>query len=726
MNHRTRRAIPVVAGLLMLATGARGVRAQEPKPPPQLSSPPQQAVLVVPYVPQTEALCGGAVIAMIMRYWGARDVHAEDFAAYVDSSGAGIASDALIQAVRQPGWTAIAFKGDPADLERHLSLGRPIVTLIEVAPNRYHYVAVVARANDQVVYHDPAVGPNRLVSADRFDRAWEAADHWSLLLVPDEPAPARGRDSADAAYGDPTVRDSGVVVSSREKHEAAAATACEALLHRAVRLAREDELVAASRLLERGSRTCPHAALRHELAGIRFRQGRFRKAIELTERAVSVDPQDEYAWELLAASRFRSGDRTSALDAWNQVDGPAIDLITISGLARTRYAVVRRRLGMRPRDILTAEKLERGKRRLSALPSLTRSFVRYRPHVDGSVEVQAAVVEGSALPRSWLSWIALAARSLPERELVLSVSSPMGSGALWSASGRWWENRPRVGAGVESPEMLGLPGIVQVSGYWERQTYTQWAPQDVLVGESSPVVEDHRHGHIRASEWLTSDVRVGGFIGFDRWDDAPLRPALGGEAELRLVGDRIALQLAGGSWPRLDQEPGFWSVGLQAKWRSAALRRPTEWRARAAAQLVSTSAPLAQWPGAGTGHARTGLLRAHPLLDNGIIRTDRLARTLGHGGVEVTRWIWDRGLSAAGLALFIDAARTWKKLHTHPGGDAPLQVDVGGGVRFTLPERARLRVDLAFGLIDGSTAASVAWEAPWPDALSLAGGLRTR
>ena len=31
--------------------------------------------LPVPYLPQTDALCGGAAAAMVFRYWG--DVHAE-------------------------------------------------------------------------------------------------------------------------------------------------------------------------------------------------------------------------------------------------------------------------------------------------------------------------------------------------------------------------------------------------------------------------------------------------------------------------------------------------------------------------------------------------------------------------------------------------------------------------------------------------------------------------
>ncbi len=45
-------------------------------------------LLDVPYLPQSEALCGGAAVAMVMRYWGAANVYAETFAGLVDP-GAG-------------------------------------------------------------------------------------------------------------------------------------------------------------------------------------------------------------------------------------------------------------------------------------------------------------------------------------------------------------------------------------------------------------------------------------------------------------------------------------------------------------------------------------------------------------------------------------------------------------------------------------------------------------
>ena len=55
--------------------------------------------LDVPYVAQSEALCGGAASAMVLRYWGARGIDAEQFAGALNSSRDGIETGALVDAI---------------------------------------------------------------------------------------------------------------------------------------------------------------------------------------------------------------------------------------------------------------------------------------------------------------------------------------------------------------------------------------------------------------------------------------------------------------------------------------------------------------------------------------------------------------------------------------------------------------------------------------------------
>jgi hypothetical protein len=148
------------------------------------------APLDVPYLPQTEALCGGASAAMVMRYWGARAVYPDDFAALVDRSAGGIHTTALVGALEARQWTAVAGPGDMAELAREVGRGHPVIALIEDRPGRYHYVVVLAADDREVVVHDPARAPSRRVEAAKFDAAWQKSQRWMLLLLPKPSAPA--------------------------------------------------------------------------------------------------------------------------------------------------------------------------------------------------------------------------------------------------------------------------------------------------------------------------------------------------------------------------------------------------------------------------------------------------------------------------------------------------------------------------------------------------------
>ena len=93
-------------------------------------------VLDVPFLAQTESLCGGAAASMVLRYWGDSDIQAGDFPAADDAQG--ITTGALVGALTARGWQALSFHGDPASVRDHLQRGRPIIALLAVAAARNH------------------------------------------------------------------------------------------------------------------------------------------------------------------------------------------------------------------------------------------------------------------------------------------------------------------------------------------------------------------------------------------------------------------------------------------------------------------------------------------------------------------------------------------------------------------------------------------------------------
>ena len=85
-------APPLILALSLAAATPEPI--QEPAP---LAAEPAIA-LDVPYLPQTEAMCGGAAAAMVLRYWG--DAHAgeQQFDALFDRRAGGIATTTLRRA----------------------------------------------------------------------------------------------------------------------------------------------------------------------------------------------------------------------------------------------------------------------------------------------------------------------------------------------------------------------------------------------------------------------------------------------------------------------------------------------------------------------------------------------------------------------------------------------------------------------------------------------------
>ena len=142
----------------------------------------QSSLLDVPYMTQPAALCGGAAASMVLRYWGDHDVFPRDFAPLVDGSNAGISTAKLDAALRDRGWQTFIVRDDGRDWTEHLAKGRPLIALIAVGRNAYHYVVVVGATADGVIVHDPAVAPFQMMGWDRFDAAWQKAQRWMLLV----------------------------------------------------------------------------------------------------------------------------------------------------------------------------------------------------------------------------------------------------------------------------------------------------------------------------------------------------------------------------------------------------------------------------------------------------------------------------------------------------------------------------------------------------------------
>ena len=673
---------------------AAGPRPQGPRRPERRQSATVR-LLDVPFVAQSEALCGGAAVAMLARYWGRRDVYVEDFAGLVNPQARGIPTEALTEATLRLGWSAIPFRGTERSVREHLARGRPLIVLVRESPDRYHYLVVVGWLPTQVIVHDPARAPFRVLDVEAFHRGWAAADFWTLLALP----PSAPSDPEPAAPS---------LIASMDL-----APACHAAVSQGVAHARRAELTQAETALLAAQARCPDAsAPLRELAGLRILQARWTDANALARRAVERDPADAHAWRLLATIRFSQGNPSGALDAWNHLGEPAIDLVQIEGLSRTRHTVVEDVLGLARASTLTESDL--GPRPAWRVTPPDRDVVPDQlPATGRRADVEVAVSERPLFTTDFGHLAAAGMRAATERTLQVDAASATGNGELWSASWRWWEARPRFAFSLHTPAPRSLPGTVwQIEAAWERQTFSDVPHSTSALDNNMFAVEEaRRRVSLTVEDWKTPDLYWDATAALDEWSATGRYLALG--AGLERHAERVVAGINVAGWTGLDGGQAFARWTLFSAWRSSKPRPGLTWTARGAVEAVTPRAPLTLWPGAGLGHVSRVLLRAHPLLDEGVITRARLGRQLVGVTIEAEHTWRQMGPLRLRVVGFADSARAWRSASRE--GTSRTDVDVGVGVRLSaLGHVGRLRVDLARGLQDGALAASVGWELPWP------------
>lgn len=691
----------VVLGALLVPAGASG-RSGTPQ------GAGSHALLDVPYVSQTPDLCGGAAVAMVLRYWGERDVFAQDFAPLVGAGAGGIVTGVLASAVRARGWQAIvlpAYNGTGrTTIQLELDRGRPIIALIEVAPRTYHYVVIVGSTDRDVVLHDPAHSPFRVLRWEDFDRAWAATRQWMMVVLPSEA-------SRPADPGPPTASP---VPADADR---TAETPCRAMVQRSVQLALAGDGAGAEQGLGAAAALCPNdPAPWRELAGLRFTQSRWAESLDLALAAVRLAPADSYSWQLVATSRYLTGDAAGALEAWNHTGEPRIDTIAIQGITTTRQPVIMRASGLQPRQLLTPEAFTRALRRLREVPVASRVRLTYETFDGGLAGVQVFVDERRAWPRGWMGWGGFGTKAVLSREVRVDVPGPTGSGELASAAWRWEPGRPRVALGLALPSPQWFSGIVSVEGSWERQSYgVRWAS-----GDPTTEREVRRRVSLQAADWSTSWLRWQAGAAADRLPepgsstDVPTGQrdylALESSFDVRLAADRLAVVASGGWWVPVGAGRPFTAAGVLASWRSTTdVMRPW-WSVVGEYGVASRMAPRALWYGAGTGHGRRALLRAHPLLDHGVVTGPVFGREVVSGSLEYGRPVVRAHVASLAIAGFVDTAQAWQRLNASQA--SPLYVDLGIGVRVQAPNLGgTIRIDVARGVRGGGTTLSANWAA---------------
>ena len=153
--------------------------------------------LDVPFVKQEKDGCGAASIAMVMQYWQAQRKQQPDHApdapaiqrALYSAKAHGIYASDMERYFREQGFRTFTIRGAWEDLQQHLAKGRPLIVALKPAGGgTLHYVVVTGVGAETVMVNDPA--QRKLLQQDRssFEREWDAAGKWTLLVLPQNPS----------------------------------------------------------------------------------------------------------------------------------------------------------------------------------------------------------------------------------------------------------------------------------------------------------------------------------------------------------------------------------------------------------------------------------------------------------------------------------------------------------------------------------------------------------
>lgn len=654
-------------------------------------------VLDVPYLPQSVLLCGGAALAMVERWWGRRGVQAEDFAALVKPELGGIRTTDLDSAARARGWNALALRATPALVQQWLRDSVPVIALIEVRPARYHFVVIVGWSDQRVVFHDPAGAPNTTEPEARFLSRWAGGQDWALVVRPAPPGTGGGIPSPSGA---PVVAP----VDSMP---------CRPWLDRALDAAAAGDLTSAALLLEAAERACPGEPLvARERAAIRFRQGRHAESISLVTHYLTQAPRDTLGWQLLATSRFLTGDPDGALAAWNETGQPIVDLLRIDGLRNLRFRQVATAVGLPHGSLLTPGALALARRRIAELPGIGRGVVGYQPVGSGLVEVRVVVGERPLLDPPWRLLAAGAIRAVAQQEAELEFGTRSGAGERWSGAWRWEPARQRIATRVELPLQLAIPGVLSAVGGWERMAIGLDARAEAVAEESN------RSAGIGFEGWLTPSLRPALGLRLERWADVRRYLAVVGALEWRASGDRLAVSATAEQAMAMAGHSSYRRHGLRTTWTSALSLQQASWSARMGYDGASAGAPVGRWPVAGRHPGWAIPLRAEPALLRGVVAGRTVGRGILHGGVAGDLPVWRGGPVVLAAGAFLDGARITSSADRTLGPRDVL--DAGIGLRLGAGDGAlgTVRFDWARRVLGGGRSAlTIGLHRNWPPPL---------
>ena len=290
MNFDGKRARLVACALFLLAY--LGGCATSPQTrllldnPPDI--PPRVELTEVPFFPQQQYHCGPSSLASVINYRGT-PVEPDQIAQMIYVPGLkGSLQVEVEAATRQFDMLPVQLDGKLESLMRELAAGNPVFVLqnlgLDSVPVWHYEVVVGYDFEERIVILRSGVNARVLRSFALFEKTWQRADHWALVVVPVDSIPVTA--GADAYLRAVTGMEE---VGKIESANHAYATALRRW---------PDNLLANT-----------------GLGNSYYAMGEFVAAETSYRAALQIDPQKAEVWNNLAYALAQLGRHESSMDA---------------------------------------------------------------------------------------------------------------------------------------------------------------------------------------------------------------------------------------------------------------------------------------------------------------------------------------------------------------------------------------------------------------------------
>lgn len=308
-------AIGLLLGLLMLA-GCGGPAGQyRDLPNPEQAATPSKELTEVPFYPQERYHCGPAALATVLDHAGLETSPERLADSVYLPERHGTLQTELVVATRRHDHVPYRLEGTLDALLEEIAAGNPVLVLQNLGLGfwpRWHYAVAVGYdlEREEIILRSGRT-ERRTHSLRHFERTWELADHWAIVVTPPDrlPATATRKRWLEAI----------AALENRDRLEAARtgyATALDAwpASHTAwfgmgnVLYEQGDYAGAAEHYRTAAERQPDSAAVHHNLAWALYRSGATDQALEAARRSEALEPEHPVYGQ--AVERISERDRT--------------------------------------------------------------------------------------------------------------------------------------------------------------------------------------------------------------------------------------------------------------------------------------------------------------------------------------------------------------------------------------------------------------------------------